>query len=246
MSLLSPLVWVQVRMKYSLKKEEKSFGSPNWAEGGGGVRANKSSFFIRPPLVYPLENRIEDIYKSVIHLISGKTFLQCTLIQWRLSIYPWVSIFMKSPVYKDIVLSYRETDCNTLTRMISWLWINIKKITTKYLYAVWSSHDAKKYFCKKSIRYKNKNKCVWLIQLQTKGCINKRDEKIIEIFFCAKSTKINIVVIYILQLGQLYSAYTLKKDLAFIFFNLPSLQKPGRNHFSENSYWVIKDLVILD
>ena len=31
------------------------------------------------------------------------------------------------------------------------------------------------------------------------------------------------------QLGQLYSAYTLQKDL-------PCLQKPGRNHFLENSY----------
>jgi len=34
-----------------------------------------------------------------------------------------------------------------------------------------------------------------------------------------------------MQLGQLYSAFTLKKDLPFEFFDLPSLQKPGRNNF---------------
>ena len=34
-----------------------------------------------------------------------------------------------------------------------------------------------------------------------------------------------------MQLGQLYSAFTLKKDLPFEFFDLPSLQKPGRNYF---------------
>ena len=35
----------------------------------------------------------------------------------------------------------------------------------------------------------------------------------------------------VLQLGQLYSTYTLKKDLIFAFFTLPSLQEPGRNIF---------------
>ena len=29
------------------------------------------------------------------------------------------------------------------------------------------------------------------------------------------------------------------------FFNLPGLQKPGRNHFPKNSYWGITDLGIL-
>ena len=42
---------------------------------------------------------------------------------------------------------------------------------------VWSSHDDKKYFCKKKTRYKIKNKCVWLIQLQTKGAQTKGTKK---------------------------------------------------------------------
>ena len=48
-----------------------------------------------------------------------------------------------------------------------------------------------------------------------------------------------------LQLGQLIMYYTPKKVLPFAFFNLPGLQKPGRNHFPKNSYWGITDLGIL-
>ena len=38
-----------------------------------------------------------------------------------------------------------------------------------------------------------------------------------------------------LQLGQLIMYYTPKKVLPFTFFNLPGLQKPGRNLFSDKS-----------
>ena len=37
-----------------------------------------------------------------------------------------------------------------------------------------------------------------------------------------------------MQVGQLISSYTPEKDLTFaFFFNLPGLQKPGRNRFSD-------------
>ena len=45
-----------------------------------------------------------------LQLISYKRYLECTLIQWRLSIYPWCTqvaagtFFMKSPVGKSILL----------------------------------------------------------------------------------------------------------------------------------------------
>ena len=52
--------------------------------------------------------------------------------------------------------------------------------------------------------------------------------------------------IYPLQLGQLIMYYTPKKVLPFAFFNLPGLQKQGRNHFPKNSCWGIKDQGILN
>ena len=36
-----------------------------------------------------------------------------------------------------------------------------------------------------------------------------------------------------------------KRYYHLLFFNLPGLQKPGRNHFPKNSYWGIADLGIL-
>ena len=42
-----------------------------------------------------------------------------------------------------------------------------------------------------------------------------------------------------MQLSQLIMYYTPKKVLPFAFFNLPVLQKPGRNRFPKR---VLKDL----
>ena len=101
--------WIRVTQKNFPHKcwwEKKDWlSSFNWDRV-----SNPQHFIVK---VNYLKNILIQTLFVEIKLISWKRFLQCALIQWRLSIYPWVhryvaegTIYWKSPVVLFIFSRY--------------------------------------------------------------------------------------------------------------------------------------------
>ena len=96
------------------------------------------------------------------------------------------------------------------------------------------------------------------------GSLNKNSFFLIKIFkyaklkFCkkkianAKANYKNFIRLLCISMSRFHNRWASllcikppKRYYHLPFFNWPGLQKPGRNHFSKNSCWVIKDIGIL-
>ena len=82
-------------------------------------------------ITHSLQSKILPITYRWFHM----RYLECTLVQWRLSIYPWGhtgswgTFFMKSPVSKFIKIRWSEADYPSLQNKIltiTYRWFHIR------------------------------------------------------------------------------------------------------------------------